>query len=65
MHENVAPKDQENDPSKGFPPVGTTVRICYEGRERLAYLDSKGQWRDDLNGEVLVGKVKILGPYQG
>jgi len=41
------------------------MRVWHQGRERTAYLDSEGKWRDDLIGEVLLGEVKILGPYRG
>ena len=55
----------EDDRAKSLPLVGITMRVWHQGRERTAYLDSEGKWRDDLIGEVLLGEVKILGPYRG
>jgi hypothetical protein len=62
MNDDLPSKDRENTPNNILPPAGKTVRVWHEGRERMAYLDSMGQWRDDLLGSVLPGQVKVLKP---
>ena len=43
-----------------LPPVGKDVLVRHNGRERLAYRDSDGNWRDFHAGSVLQGEVRIL-----
>ena len=62
MNDDLPPKNPKSTPTNNLPPAGKTVRVWYEGRERMAYLDSKGEWRDDLLGYVLSGQVKLLKP---
>jgi hypothetical protein len=62
MNDDLPPKGPENTPANNLPLPGKTVRVWHEGRERMAYLDSKGEWRDDLLGYVLPGQVKVLKP---
>ena len=62
MNEDVPPKDHKNALNNELPPTGKTVRVLHEGRERMAYLDKSGEWRNHLLGHVLDGEVKILPP---
>lgn len=43
-----------------LPPTGKDVRVRHEGRDRTAYRDSDGNWRDFYTGNVLRGEVEIV-----
>lgn len=43
-----------------LPPTGKDVRVRHEGRDRTAYRDSDGNWRDFYTGNVLRGEVEII-----
>ena len=43
-----------------FPPVGKDVSVLHDGRQRTAYRDSEGNWRDFYNGNILLGEVQIV-----
>ena len=49
--------DEGHRQAHDLPPVGRGVRVIYHGRERAAYLDGQGLWRDHHNGDVLVGEI--------
>ena len=59
-HQNSsAPDDSDNSPEH-IPRIGQEVRVKHNGRERIAYRDSDGKWRDFHNGNVLQGDVQIM-----
>ena len=60
MNDDLPPKDHKDTLNDNLPPSGKTVRVWHEGRERMAYLDKNGEWRNHLLGYVLAGQVKIL-----
>lgn len=62
--QNSFSTDDANN-SRNLPPVGHDVRVKHNGRERRAYRDSDGKWRDLHNGNVLQGDVQVLKGEQG
>jgi hypothetical protein len=58
--QNSSSTDDSNNPSKRLPPVGKDVLVRHNGRERLAYRDCDGNWRDFHAGSVLQGEVQIV-----
>jgi hypothetical protein len=60
MDEPLPQKDPPAIPQPKLPRVGVSVLVIHEERELMAYLDSRGNWRDAENGNVLPGHVKIL-----
>lgn len=58
------PHSSPNNDMNGFnhhlPPIGQDVRVMHDGRERLAYRDCDGHWRDFYDGCVLQGEVRVL-----
>lgn len=54
-----SPDDSQHS-SKHLPAIGQDVRVKHNGRERLAYRDCDGKWRDFHTGNVLQGEVQVL-----
>ena len=59
-HQNSSSTDDSNESPRDLPPVGQDVLVRHNGRERRAYRDADGKWRDFHNGSVLQGEVEIL-----
>ena len=47
----------ETSHSRRLPPLGKGVFVRHQGRDRMAYRDADGVWRDHYNGDVLQGEV--------
>jgi hypothetical protein len=60
MNQNPSPRDDSLNPGKNLPPIGKGVRVCYNGRLGVAYLDGQGKWRNYYNGDLLAGEVTII-----
>ena len=60
MNQNSSPRDGSFDAGKNLPPIGKGVRVRHNGRERMAYLDGQGKWRNYYNGDLLGGEVTVL-----
>lgn len=59
-HHNSSSKDDSNAFPRHLPPVGKDVLVKNNGRERHAYRDADGKWRNLNDGSVLQGEVQIL-----
>ena len=59
-HKNSSLPSDSSNSTKHLPRIGQDVRVKHNGRERLAYRDSDGKWRDFHNGSVLQGDVQIV-----
>lgn len=60
MDKRFSSTDRRNKSDDSLPPIGKEVRVIHEGRGRLAYRDSEGNWRDHYDGNVLTGELRIL-----
>ncbi len=57
MRSNDSSNNSETSHSPSLPPLGKGVLVRHQGRDRMAYRDSNGHWRDYYTGEVLQGEV--------
>ena len=52
--------DDSNQSNEDLPAVGQNARVMHNGRERIAYRDADGKWRESHTGNVLQGEVQVL-----
>jgi len=60
MDGEVPEGDAGKHKDRGLPPPGERVLVRHAGREKMAYRDPAGLWRDWFNGDVLRGEVRIV-----
>jgi hypothetical protein len=60
MDGEVPQQDRAGD-APGSPTIGREFVVLHEGREKRAYCDAAGLWRNWVNGDVLRGDVRVVG----
>lgn len=57
MGSDNSSNDTETSYSLRLPPLGKGVFVRHQGRDRMAYREADGIWRDHYSGDILQGEV--------